>query len=166
MSQLGQPFAPNPDPSNPNIIYAGAWRDARKPWTIMLWRSEDGGRTFRRATAPHGDMHGMWINPDNPSYLIQSNDGGANVSVDGGRSWSSQFNQPTAEIYAVETDNQFPYRVYGALEVREGTKMRAHRDNTWLSFPCPLSPPGAAQRAAEGRTHACDDPADFRDRAP
>jgi photosystem II stability/assembly factor-like uncharacterized protein len=66
--------------------------------------------------APHGDMHGMWINPDNPSYMIQSNDGGANVSVDGGQSWSTQFNQSTAELYGVETDNQFPYRVYGAQQ--------------------------------------------------
>jgi photosystem II stability/assembly factor-like uncharacterized protein len=95
------------DPKNPDVVWVN---------NLALWRSQDGGRTFQRMTAPHGDMHGMWINPDNPSYLIQSNDGGANVSVDGGRSWSTQFNQPTAEIYAVETDHQFPYRVYGAQQ--------------------------------------------------
>jgi predicted O-methyltransferase YrrM/photosystem II stability/assembly factor-like uncharacterized protein len=95
------------DPKNPDIVWVN---------NLALWRSQDGGRTFERVPAPHGDMHGMWINPDNPSFLIQSNDGGANVSVDGGRSWSTQFNQSTAEIYGVEVDNQFPYRVYGAQQ--------------------------------------------------
>src|SRR5690348_18411195 len=63
---------------------------------------------------PPGDDHGMWINPRNSNYLFESNDGGANVSVDGGRTWSTQYNQPTAEIYQVAVDNQYPYRVYGA----------------------------------------------------
>jgi photosystem II stability/assembly factor-like uncharacterized protein len=95
------------DPSNADVVWVN---------NLALWKSEDAGQTFRRVQAPHGDMHGMWINPDNSSYLIQSNDGGANVSVDGGRSWSTQFNQSTAELYGVETDNQFPYRVYGAQQ--------------------------------------------------
>lgn len=95
------------DPKNPDVVWVN---------NLALWRSQDGGRTFQRVNAPHGDMHGMWINPDNPSYMIQSNDGGANISVDGGRSWSTQFNQPTAEIYGVEVDNQFPYLVYGAQQ--------------------------------------------------
>lgn len=95
------------DPTNADVVWVN---------NLALWKSEDAGRTFRRVAAPHGDMHGMWINPDNPSYMIQSNDGGANVSVDGGRSWSTQYNQSTAEIYQVETDDQFPYRVYGAQQ--------------------------------------------------
>ena len=95
------------DPKNPDIVWVN---------NLALWKSEDGGKTFRRVQAPHGDMHGMWINPDNTSYMIQSNDGGANVSVDGGNSWSTQFNQSTAELYGVETDGQFPYRVYGAQQ--------------------------------------------------
>jgi photosystem II stability/assembly factor-like uncharacterized protein len=81
-----------------------------------FFKSTDGGKTFRTATTPHGDNHSMWINPDNPDIMVQSNDGGANVTMNGGVSWSSQMNQPTAEIYQVETDDQFPYRVYGAQQ--------------------------------------------------
>ena len=65
---------------------------------------------------PHGDNHDVWINPKNSQYMIQGNDGGANVSLDGGRTWSTQDNQPTAEIYQVAVDNQYPYRVYGAQQ--------------------------------------------------
>ena len=81
-----------------------------------FFKSTDGGRTFRTGTTPHGDNHSLWINPDNPDIMIQSNDGGANVTTNGGVTWSSQMNQPTAEIYAVETDDQFPYRLYGAQQ--------------------------------------------------
>jgi photosystem II stability/assembly factor-like uncharacterized protein len=81
-----------------------------------FFKSTDGGKTFRTATTPHGDNHSMWINPDNPDIMVQSNDGGANVTMNGGLTWSSQMNQPTAEIYQVETDDQFPYRVYGAQQ--------------------------------------------------
>ena len=73
-------------------------------------------QNFRRAPAPHGDHHDIWINPKNSQYMIQSNDGGANVSLDGGQTWSTQANQPTAEIYQVAIDNQYPYRVYGAQQ--------------------------------------------------
>jgi hypothetical protein len=62
-------------------------------------------------STPHGDNHDLWINPQNPSIMIQSNDGGANVSLDGGKSWSTQYNQPTGEIYQIYTDDQYPYRV-------------------------------------------------------
>ena len=65
---------------------------------------------------PHGDNHDIWINPKDGNMMIQSNDGGANVSFDGGRTWSSQMNQPTAEIYGVWLDNQFPYKLYGAQQ--------------------------------------------------
>ena len=65
---------------------------------------------------PHGDNHDMWINPKDGTIMIQSNDGGANVSQDGGRTWSTQMNQPTAEIYGVWLDEQFPYRLYGAQQ--------------------------------------------------
>ena len=95
------------DPKSPDVVWVN---------NLALWKSEDGGRTFRRVQAPHGDMHGMWINPDNPNYIIQSNDGGANVSTDGGQSWSTQENQPTGEMYGVEVDDQYPYRVYGAQQ--------------------------------------------------
>ncbi len=65
---------------------------------------------------PHGDNHDIWINPKDGNTMIQSNDGGANVSFDGGRTWSTQMNQPTAEIYGVWIDNQFPYKLYGAQQ--------------------------------------------------
>ncbi|HEX3145227.1 MAG TPA: hypothetical protein VHQ64_14740, partial [Pyrinomonadaceae bacterium] len=65
---------------------------------------------------PHGDNHDIWISPKDGNIMIQSNDGGANVSFDGGRTWSSQLNQPTAEIYGVWFDNQFPYKLYGAQQ--------------------------------------------------
>jgi photosystem II stability/assembly factor-like uncharacterized protein len=95
------------DPNNADTVYVGD-----EGW----FKSVDGGKTFRPAPAPHGDHHDIWINPRNSQYMIQSNDGGANVSLDGGASWSTQANQPTAEIYQVAVDNQYPYRVYGAQQ--------------------------------------------------
>ncbi|MEM8894863.1 MAG: glycosyl hydrolase, partial [Bacteroidota bacterium] len=81
-----------------------------------FYKSVDGGTNFNRISTPHGDNHGLWINPNNPDIMIQCNDGGANVSFNGGMTWSSQFNQPTSEFYRVTVDNQFPYRVYGAQQ--------------------------------------------------
>ncbi|MBI4475355.1 MAG: hypothetical protein HY646_22010, partial [Acidobacteria bacterium] len=80
---------------------------------VALHKSTDGGKTFANVSTPHSDNHGIWFNPDNPNILIECNDGGATVSQDGGRSWSTLMNQPTAEFYMVDTDNQFPYWVYG-----------------------------------------------------
>ncbi len=79
---------------------------------LALHKSTDGGKTFTQVPTPHGDNHGIWFNPDNPSIALQCNDGGANVTLDGGRSWSSILNQPTAELYMVSVDEQFPYRLY------------------------------------------------------
>jgi hypothetical protein len=79
---------------------------------LGLHRSIDGGKTFTQVGTPHGDNHGMWFNPDNPSLILQVNDGGANVSLNGGKSWSSILNQPTAEYYMVAVDEQYPYRLY------------------------------------------------------
>lgn len=95
------------DPIHPDVVYVGD-----ENW----FQSTDGGKTFRREPTPHGDNHDIWINPKNSDYMIQSNDGGANVSLDGGRSWSTQMNQPTAEIYQVAVDNQYPYLIYGAQQ--------------------------------------------------
>ncbi|HJZ97359.1 MAG TPA: hypothetical protein VKE70_12695 [Candidatus Solibacter sp.] len=95
------------DPVNPDVLFIGD-----EGW----FRSSDGGKNFRPSPAPHGDHHDIWINPRNSQYMIQSNDGGANVSLDGGRTWSVQSNQPTAEIYQLAVDNQYPYRVYGAQQ--------------------------------------------------
>ena len=75
-------------------------------------KSSDGGKTFTSMETPHGDNHGMWFNPDNPDIILQVNDGGGNVSLNGGKSWSSILNQPHAEYYMVGVDEQHPYRLY------------------------------------------------------
>src|SRR5262249_55741649 len=95
------------DPTDADVVYGGA---------EGFFKSTDGGRTFSRMTTPHGDNHDMWISPRDGKTMIQSNDGRANVSFDGGRTWSSQMNQPTAEIYGVWLDEQFPYKLYGAQQ--------------------------------------------------
>ena len=81
-----------------------------------MYRSTEGGKTFAPLGAPHGDHHGLWIDPDNPERMINGNDGGATVSIDGGKTWSTQQNQPTAQFYHVIADNRFPYYVYGAQQ--------------------------------------------------
>jgi photosystem II stability/assembly factor-like uncharacterized protein len=91
---------------------------------VQAWKSNDGGRTFFEVAIPHGDHHDLWIDPRDPNRMIEGNDGGACVTFDGGASWSSQYNQPTAEFYHVTTDTQVPYRVYGAQQ-----------DNTTISVP-------------------------------
>jgi len=95
------------DPTNADVVYAGA---------ESFFKSTDGGKTFSVLRPPHGDHHDIWINPKDGNTMIQANDGGANVSFDGGRTWSSQMNQPSAEIYGVWVDNQFPYKLYGAQQ--------------------------------------------------
>jgi len=92
------------DPKDPDTVYIN---------NEGFYKSINGGKSFHRLRTPHGDNHGMWINPDNPDIFIQSNDGGANVTLDGGKTWSTQYNQPTAELYHVIVDNRFPYWVYG-----------------------------------------------------
>ena len=89
-----------------------------------FFRSDDGGETLVQIPTPHGDNHDMWFNPDNPEIFIQSNDGGANVTFNGGETWSTQYNQPTAEFYTVTADNDFPYRLYAPQQ-----------DNTTISVP-------------------------------
>ena len=95
------------DPTNADTVYAGA---------ESFYKSTDGGRTFASMRTPHGDNHDIWISPKDGNTMIQSNDGGANVSFDGGRTWSSQLNQPTSGIYGVWFDDQFPYKLYGAQQ--------------------------------------------------
>jgi photosystem II stability/assembly factor-like uncharacterized protein len=80
------------------------------------YRSNDGGKTFTSVRAPHGDNHGLWIDPTNPNRLINGNDGGATISTDGAKTWTTQDNQPTAQFYHVTTDNRFPYYIYGAQQ--------------------------------------------------
>jgi photosystem II stability/assembly factor-like uncharacterized protein len=106
-------------------------KDANTLWvgTEGFYKTTDGGKTWRTMNIPHGDNHDLWINPGDPQLMVQSNDGGATVTINGGRTWSTLYNQPTAEIYQVYVDNQFPYRLYGAQQ-----------DNSTLIVPSlPLS---------------------------
>ncbi|MFQ5674272.1 MAG: WD40/YVTN/BNR-like repeat-containing protein, partial [bacterium] len=81
-----------------------------------VMKSTDGGNKFTRIRTPHGDNHDLWINPNNNKQMINGNDGGANISFNGGKTWSTQANQPTAQFYRVITDNRFPYYVYGGQQ--------------------------------------------------
>lgn len=83
---------------------------------VGFHRSRDGGATYERISVPHGDNHDLWIDPGDTHRMIQSNDGGANVSTDGGETWTDQEGQPTAQMYRVSTDNAFPYRLLGGQQ--------------------------------------------------
>jgi len=83
---------------------------------VRFWKSKDGGKSFDSINTPHGDHHDLWINPRKPEVMIVGDDGGAQVTRDGGTSFSTYLNQPTAQFYRVTTDNHFPYRIYGAQQ--------------------------------------------------
>lgn len=93
------------------------------------FRSADGGKTFELLPAPHGDHHGLWIDPTNPQRLMNSNDGGVTISVDGGKTWTQQNNQPTAQFYHVAVDNHWPYRVYGAQQDNSTVAIASQSDD-------------------------------------
>ncbi len=103
------------DPKNADVLWA---------LNVNLWKSTDGGTNFTRVDAPHGDNHGLWIDPQDSQRMINGNDGGATVTFNGGKSWSTILNQPTAQLYHVAVDNQVPYRLYAAQQ-----------DNTTISVP-------------------------------
>jgi photosystem II stability/assembly factor-like uncharacterized protein len=111
-----------PDPNDAESVYV---------LNVQAWKSIDGGRSFVQMTTPHGDNHDLWIDPRNTRRMIEGNDGGACVSFNGGDSWSSIYNQATAQFYHVAADNQHPYRVYGTQQ-----------DNSAVSVPS-RSPKGA-----------------------
>jgi photosystem II stability/assembly factor-like uncharacterized protein len=95
------------DPRNADIVYI---------LDFGFHRSIDAGKTFKQVAAQHGDYHDLWIDPADPSLMINGNDGGATISHDGGKSWSSELNQPTAQFYHVATDNRFNYHLYGSQQ--------------------------------------------------
>ncbi len=95
------------DTKNENQVYV---------MNVSYGKSSDGGATFKMSNAQHGDHHDLWIDPDNPQRMIIGDDGGAQVSFDGGTTWSTYGNQPTAQFYRVTTDNHFPYRIYVAQQ--------------------------------------------------
>ncbi|MGD8320265.1 MAG: glycosyl hydrolase [Gemmatimonadota bacterium] len=102
-------------PTDANTVYV---------LNVRFWKSTDGGETFTQMDVPHGDNHDLWIDPDDPARMVEGNDGGAVVSFNGGASWSSLMNQPTAQLYHVAVDNGFPYRLYASQQ-----------DNTTISVP-------------------------------
>jgi photosystem II stability/assembly factor-like uncharacterized protein len=95
------------DPKNADTVYM---------LNVGMFRSGDGGKTWAQVRSPHGDNHGLWIDPDNPQRMINGNDGGATISTDAGKTWTTLNNQPTAQFYHVDTDNRFRYYVYGAQQ--------------------------------------------------
>lgn len=113
-------------PEDPERLYVCAMR---------FLRSTDGGRSWQSQSTPHGDHHDLWIHPDHPDWWIQGNDGGATVTLDAGRSWSTLDNQPTAELYQVAVDNRFPYWLYAGQQ-----------DNSTIRVPsfAPHTRPGGA----------------------
>ncbi len=103
-------------PTDENTLYSN---------NVSFHKSIDGGKTFdQRISVPHGDTHGLWINPNNPDIMINCNDGGACISLNGGKTWSTQLNQPTSEFYRVTVDSQFPFRLYAGQQ-----------DNSTISVP-------------------------------
>ena len=95
------------DPRDPNTVWVN---------NLSLWKSTDGGREWTRVRTPHGDNHDLWIDPGNTDLMVQGNDGGANVTRDGGETWTSLYNQPQAEMYQVNVDDRFPYWVWGGQQ--------------------------------------------------
>jgi len=120
--------------------YSWVYADPRQPDTVYLPNVElnksiDGGRTFTFVGPRFGDNHDLWIDPDDPERMILGNDGGARVSLNGGRTWSSEDNQPTAQIYRVATDGRVPYWLYGAQQ-----------DKTTIAIPSAVPGPGIGER--------------------
>ena len=104
---------------------------------VSYHKSKDGGKTFQSNNAPHGDHHDLWIAPEDNQRMIIADDGGAQVSFNGGETWSTYYNQPTAQFYRVTTDNSFPYRIYVAqqdnstLRVRHRSSGRGISEEDW-----------------------------------
>ncbi|NNE32744.1 MAG: glycosyl hydrolase [Winogradskyella sp.] len=106
---------------------------------VRYHKSTDGGKNFNTYNAPHGDHHDLWIAPEDPKRMIIGDDGGAQVSYDGGETWSTYYNQPTSQFYRVTTDNAFPYRIYVAqqdnstIRIPHRTDGRAITEDDWES---------------------------------
>ena len=100
--------------------------------STQFWVSENAGENWKRMATPHGDNHEVWIHPNDPMLWVQCNDGGANVTRDGGKNWSTQLNQSTAELYQVEVDDAYPYRLY------------AGQQDNWTTISVPSLPPSYA----------------------
>ncbi|HDZ59047.1 MAG TPA: glycosyl hydrolase [Ignavibacteriales bacterium] len=100
---------------------------------VRFWRSKDGGKKFDPIRTPHGDHHDLWISPVNSDMMIIGDDGGAQKTSDGGKSWTTYYNQPTAQFYRVTTDNHFPYRVYGAQQDNSTVRILSRSDGNSIT---------------------------------
>jgi len=107
------------DPQNADVVYV---------MNAPIMKSIDGGRTFTTFQATHSDNHGYWINPKDSRVMANANDGGASITVDGGRSWSSQDNQPTAQFYHVIVDDVYPYRLYSGQQDNSSVIIKSRSD--------------------------------------
>ena len=107
------------DPKNPNVVYVA---------NTGFYKSIDAGASFHMVPAPHGDNHGLWIDSADSTRMIVGNDGGASITINGGVTWSTQLNQPTAQFYHVAVDDRFPYYVYGAQQDNESVAIPSHSD--------------------------------------
>lgn len=105
------------DPKDDNTVYV---------LSAPALRSNDGGKTWENLRGTHGDFHDLWINPDNPNNFVIANDGGAAITFNKGKTWSTQDNMPTAQFYRINVDNQFPYRIYGGQQDNSSVSI-AHR---------------------------------------
>ncbi len=104
------------DPKNENKVYCP---------NVGFMVSSDGGRTFRSIQTPHGDHHDLWIDPEDGNRMIVADDGGAQVSFDGGNNWSTYLNQPTAQVYRISTDQAFPYRIMGGQQDNSAFRIKS-----------------------------------------
>ncbi|MDT5124123.1 MAG: hypothetical protein QOC96_3605 [Acidobacteriota bacterium] len=111
------------DPQNAESVYV---------LNTGFYRSNDGGKTFNAISVPHGDNHDLWIAPNDPQRMIESNDGGANVSVNGGKTWTDE-DQPTAQFYRVALDNDFPYHIYGAQQDNSTVRIASRTNSAGIN---------------------------------
>ncbi len=107
------------DPKNADVVYV---------MNLTILKSIDGGKTFKEIDVLHGDTHRLWIDPADPNRMILGDDGGATVTFDGAKTWSDQHNQPTAQFYHVNTDDQFPYRIYGGQQDNSAISIASRSD--------------------------------------
>lgn len=104
------------DPTNENLVYCP---------NVSLMVSKDGGKTFSSIRTPHGDHHDLWIDPEDGKRMIVADDGGAQTSFDAGGNWSTYYNQPTAQVYRVNADNAFPYRILGGQQDNSAFRIKS-----------------------------------------
>lgn len=112
------------DPGNEDVVYV---------LNVGFWKSTDGGKTFARIRTPHGDHHDLWIASNNSQRMVIGDDGGGQVTYNGGQGWSSYYTSATAQIYQVTTDNQFPYMIYGAQQDNSTFAIRSRTSGSGIS---------------------------------